>query len=119
MSTDEKREEWSMDQKAPANVTLRQVRKRMRWHFSAEEKVRLILKGLVGDDSIAELCQKEGINQTLFYLWRKEFLDAGGAELIGNQWEFDKVEPSQLIKMKDQLREIVAKMAEKPKFYHY
>ena len=108
-----------MEQRISAKVTLRQVRKRMRWQFSAEEKVRLILKGLMGDCSIAELCQKEGINQTLFYLWRKQFFEAGGAELIGNQWEFDKVEAADLVAMKEQLKEIVAKMDEEPMYHHY
>ena len=108
-----------MEHKIPAKTTLRQVRKRMRWQFSAQEKVRLILKGFLGDESIAELCRREGINQTLYYLWRKEFLDAGGAELIGSRWEFDKVEASDLIQMKEQLKEIVAKMAERQKYYHY
>ena len=108
-----------MEQKVSARATLLQVRRRMRWHFSAEEKVRLILKGLIGDGSIAELCHKEGINQTLYYLWRREFLDAGGAELIGNQWEFDKVEASELIQMKQQLKDIVSKMTDQENYYHY
>jgi transposase len=94
----------------PAKTTLRQVRNRMRWHFTAEEKVRLILKWLMGNESIADLCQKEGINQTLFCIWRKEFFDAGGAELIGDQWELDQVDVAYLVRMKEQLREIVSKM---------
>jgi transposase len=89
----------------------------MRWHYSAEEKVRLVLKSLIGTETIAELCRKEGINQTLFCLWRKEFFEAGGAELIGDQWEFDQVDVSTLVRMKEQLREIVAKMDKIEKNY--
>jgi transposase len=104
-----------MEAKVPAKETLRQVRNRMRWQYSAEEKVRLILKSMMGNGSIAQLCQREGINQTLFYLWRKEFLEAGGEDLIGDPWEFDQVDVSVLVQMKEQLREIVSKMAENEK----
>ena len=101
-----------MKEKMSADATLRQIRRRTRWQFSAEERVRLVLKGLMmGNGSIAELCQREGINQNHYYLWRKEFLEAGGAALIGDQWEFEKVEVTALIRMKDQLKEIVSKMA--------
>jgi len=99
-----------MEEKMSAATTLRQIRRRTRWQFTAEEKVRFVLRGLMGEESIAELCRSEEINQNHYYLWRKEFLEAGGAELIGNQWEFDKVNVTVLIQMKEQLKEIVSKM---------
>ena len=46
-------------------------------HFSSEDKIRIVLDGLRGDDSIAELCRREGIAQSLYYVWSKEFLEAG------------------------------------------
>ena len=49
----------------------------------AEEKIRIVLEGLRGEDSIAELCRKEGINQNLYYRWSKEFLEAGKKRLAG------------------------------------
>lgn len=53
------------------------IRRATRRHFSAEDKIRIVLEGLRGDDSIAELCRKEGIAQSLYYTWSKEFMEAG------------------------------------------
>jgi transposase len=55
-----------------------------RRHFSAEGKIRIVLEGLRGEDSIAELCRKEGIAQNLYYRWCKEFLEAGKKRLAGD-----------------------------------
>src|SRR5262249_21707151 len=52
--------------------------------WSAEEKIRIVLEGLRGEDTIAELCRKEGINQNLYYRWSKEFLQAGKNRLAGD-----------------------------------
>src|SRR6266487_3117351 len=60
-----------------AEKTVRDIR-------SAEEKIRIVLEGLRGEDSIAELCRKEGINQNLYYRWSKEFLEAGKKRLAGD-----------------------------------
>src|SRR5262245_39397543 len=60
-----------------AEKTVRDIRRATRRHHSAEEKIRIVLEGLRGEDSIAELCRKEGINQNLYYRWSKEFLEAG------------------------------------------
>src|SRR3954452_9045356 len=60
-----------------AEKTVRYIRRATRRHHSAEEKIRIVLEGLRGEDSIAELCRKEGINQNLYYRWSKEFLEAG------------------------------------------
>jgi transposase len=60
------------------------VRRATRRHHSAEEKIRIVLEGLRGEDSIAELCRKEGINQNLYYRWSKEFLEAGKKRLAGD-----------------------------------
>ena len=63
--------------------TVRDIRRRTRRKFSAEEKIRIVLEGLRGEDSIAELCRKEGINQNLYYRWSKDFLEAGKKRLSG------------------------------------
>ena len=55
-----------------------------RRHYSAEEKIRIVLEGLRGEVSIAELCRKEGIAQNLYYRWSKEFLEAGKKRLAGD-----------------------------------
>ena len=57
-----------------AEKTVRDIRRATRRHHSAEEKIRIVLEGLRGEVSIAELCRKEGINQNLYYRWSKEFL---------------------------------------------
>ena len=55
-----------------------------RRHFSSEDKIRIVLDGLRAEDSIAELCRKEGIAQSLYYTWSKEFLEAGKRRLAGD-----------------------------------
>src|SRR6187401_1869209 len=74
------------DKQAPpsAEETVRDIRRATRRHFSAEEKIRIVLDGLRGEDSIAELCRKEGIAQNLYYRWSKEFLEAGKRRLAGD-----------------------------------
>src|SRR6266436_5340834 len=67
-----------------AEKTVRDIRRATRRHHSAEEKIRIVLEGLRGEDSIAELCSKEGINQNLYYRWSKEFLEAGKKRLAGD-----------------------------------
>jgi len=74
------------DKQAPpsAEEKIRDIRRATRRHFSAEEKIRIVLDGLRGEDSIAELCRKEGIAQNLYYRWSKEFLEAGKKRLAGD-----------------------------------
>ena len=67
-----------------AEKTVRDIRRATRRHHSAEEKIRIVLEGRRGEDSIAELCRKEGINQNLYYRWSKEFLEAGKKRLAGD-----------------------------------
>ena len=71
-------------QKDRAEKTVRDIRRATRRNYSAEEKIRIVLEGLRGEDSIAELCRKEGINQNLYYRWSKEFLEAGKKRLSGD-----------------------------------
>jgi transposase len=70
--------------KAPAEAVVKDIRRATRRHFSAEDKIRIVLEGLRGDDSIAELCRKEGIAQSLYYTWSKEFMEAGKRRLAGD-----------------------------------
>ena len=64
--------------------TVRDVGRATRRRYSAQEKIRIVLQGLRGEDSIAELCPNEGINQNLYYRWSKEFLEAGKKRLAGD-----------------------------------
>src|SRR3546814_7403451 len=63
--------------KAPAERLVKDIRRATRRHFSAEDKIRIVLEGLRGEDSIAELCCKDVIAQSLYYTWSKEFMEAG------------------------------------------
>ncbi len=56
---------------------VKDIRRRTRKKYSAEEKIRIVLEGLRGEESIAELCRRENINQNVYYRWSKEFLEAG------------------------------------------
>ena len=70
--------------KPSAEAVVKDIKRRTRRHFSAEDKIRIVLEGLRGDDSIAELCRKEGIAQNLYYTWSKEFMEAGKRRLAGD-----------------------------------
>ena len=70
--------------KEPAEQIVSDIRRATRRSFSAEEKIRIVLQGLRGEDSIAELCRREGISQNLYYRWSKEFLEAGKKRLAGD-----------------------------------
>ena len=68
----------------PAEQVLKDIRRATRRHFSAEDKIRIVLEGLRGEDSIAELCRREGIVQNLYYRWSRDFLEAGKKRLAGD-----------------------------------
>src|SRR4051812_8463308 len=70
--------------KDPAEKAVQDIRRATRKHYSAEDKIRLVLEGLRGEDSIAELCRREGIPQKLYYRWSKYFLEAGKKRLAGD-----------------------------------
>lgn len=70
--------------KEPAEQVVSDIRRATRRQFSAEEKIRIVLQGLRGEDSIAELCRRESISQNLYYRWSKEFLEAGKKRLAGD-----------------------------------
>jgi transposase len=67
-----------------AETLVRDIRRATRKPYSAEEKIRIVVAGLRGEDSIAELCRREGISQNLYYRWSKEFLEAGKKRLAGD-----------------------------------
>jgi transposase len=67
--------------KRPAEQVVKDIRRATRRHFSAEDKIQIVLEGLRGSDSIAERRRKEGIAQSLYYVWSKEFMEAGKRRL--------------------------------------
>jgi transposase len=73
-----------MSKKDSAEKTIRDIRRKTRRHYSSEEKIRIVLEGLRGEESIATLCRREGIADSLYYSWSKEFLEAGKKRLAGD-----------------------------------
>ena len=63
---------------------IREIKRKTRKHYSAEEKIRIVLDGLRGEDSMAELCRREGIAQSLYYKGSKDFMEAGKKRLAGD-----------------------------------
>ena len=70
--------------KDAADRLVRGIKRKTRKHYSAEEKIRVVLAGLRGEESIAALCRREGIAESLYYNWSKEFLEAGKSRLAGD-----------------------------------
>ncbi len=98
--------------KERAEKVVRDIRRATRQRFSAEEKIRIVLDGLRGEDSIAELCRHEGIAQSLYYSWSKEFLEAGKKRLAGDTArEASTGEVKDLRREARDLKEVVAEQA--------
>ena len=72
------------EQESPAEQAVRDIRRKTRKQYSAEEKIRIVLEGLRGEESISALCRREGIAESLYYSWSKEFLEAGKKRLAGD-----------------------------------
>ena len=73
-----------MSKKDSAEKAIRNIRRKTRRLYSSEEKIRIVLEGLRGEESIATLCRREGIAESLYYSWSKEFLEAGKKRLAGD-----------------------------------
>lgn len=100
-----------MGKKASAEDTIRTIRRKTRRQYSAEEKIRIVLQGLRGEDSIAALCRREGIAQSLYYKWSKEFLEAGKSRLAGDtKRQASSGEVDELRSENDQLKQLVAEL---------
>ena len=70
--------------KPSAQAVVKDIRRATRKQYGAEEKIRIVLEGLRGEDSIAELCRREGIAQGVYYKWSKDFIEAGKRRLAGD-----------------------------------
>lgn len=99
----------SKKHKQDADKLVKNIKRQTRRKFSAEEKIRIVLAGLRGEDSIAELCRREGIHQNLYYRWSREFLEAGKKRLAGDtEREADSGEVKSLRSENTQLKEALA-----------
>ena len=88
---------------------VQQIRQATRRRFSSEEKIRIVLEGLRGEASIADLCRREGIASNLYYRWSKDFLEAGKKQLAGDTVrEATSDEVKDLRAENSELKEVVA-----------
>jgi transposase len=95
-----------------AEETINTIRRKTRRQYSSEEKIRIVLEGLRGEESIAELCRKEGIAESLYYKWSKEFLEAGKARLEGDtKRQATSGDVEHIRRENEQLKQLVAELA--------
>ena len=93
-------------------AVVREIRRKTRRKFSSEEKIRIVLEGLKGEDSIAEICRREGIVSNLYYRWSKDFLEAGKKRLQGDTVrEATSTEVSDLRQENEQLKQLVVELS--------
>ena len=98
--------------KAPAEQVVRDIRRATRKHHSAEDKIRIVLEGLRGEDSIAGLCRRESIAESLYYAWSKEFLEAGKRRLAGDTARAATTDEVKSLRQEARtLKEVVAEQA--------
>jgi transposase len=101
----------SKETTAAVEATVREIRRKTRKKYTAEEKVRIVLEGLRGEEKITELCRREGIHQNMYYKWSKEFLEAGKQRLVGDtKREADSQEVEAMRSENEQLKAVVAEL---------
>jgi transposase len=96
---------------SPESV-VRDIRRKTRKKYSSEEKIRIVLEGLKGEESISTICRREGISPNLYYRWSKDFLEAGKRRLKGDtQREANSDEVTEYKRENDQLKQLVAELS--------
>lgn len=101
-----------MPKKKNASSLISELKRKTRRNYSSEEKIRIIIEGMRGEMTIAELCRKEGISQGLYYKWSKDFMEAGKKRLSGDtQREANTSEVKELKDENRSLKELVAELS--------
>lgn len=91
---------------------IKEIKRKTRRKFSAEEKIRIVLDGLRGEESITALCRREGISQGIYYKWSKDFMEAGKRRLMGDvKREANSSEVTDLRKENEDLKQLVAELS--------
>ena len=99
-------------QTSAAEKTIKDIRRATRKHHSSEDKIRIVLEGLRGEESIAALCRREGIAESLYYNWSKEFLEAGKKRLAGDTARAATSDEVKVLRKEARdLKEVVAEQA--------
>ncbi|MCB8878311.1 transposase [Acidisoma silvae] len=107
-----KKSQKSSGEASTSQQVIRDIRRATRRHYSAEEKIRIVLDGLRGENSIAELCRREAIAESLYYSWSKDFLEAGKKRLAGDTAR--NAATDEVRRLRDEaraLKEVVAEQA--------
>ena len=101
-----------MEERKRVDSLVREIKRKTRKRYSSEEKIRIVLEGLRGEESIASLCRKEGINPNTYYKWSKEFLESGKKRLQGDtEREATSNEVNNLREENAQLKYLVAELS--------
>ena len=91
---------------------VRDIKRKTRKKYNSEEKIRIVLEGLRGEESIATICRRDGINTNLYYKWSKDFMEAGKKRLSGDiKREATSSEVTDLKQENDQLKQLVAELS--------
>lgn len=107
-----KRQNPSDSQNGSAKQLIRKVRQATRRRYSAEEKIRIVMEGIRGDDAVSDLCRREGISSNVYYKWLKEFMEAGKARLKGDEKrDATRVEVEDLKRENERLKLLVAEVS--------
>jgi len=100
------------EKKEKPETTVRRIRRKTRKKYSAEDKIRIVIEGLRGEMTVAELCRKEGLSQSLYYKWSKEFLEAGKQRLAGNTTrQADSAEVKDMRQENEQMKLLIAELS--------
>jgi len=99
------------EKREPESI-IKEIKRKTRRKFTSEEKIRIVLEGLQGESSIADVCRREGIHTTMYYKWSKTFLEAGKKRLAGDTVrEADSEEVKDLRAENDALKQLVAELS--------
>ncbi len=101
-----------MSKKKNASSLISELKRKTRRNYSSEEKIRIVIEGMRGEMTIAELCRKEGLSQGLYYKWSKDFMEAGKKRLSGDTMR--EANTSEVKELKDEnrsLKELVAELS--------
>jgi transposase len=97
--------------KESAEETIKSIRLHTRRQYTAEEKIRIVIAGMRGEETVAELCRREGISQSLYYSWSKEFMEAGKSRLAGDtKRQANSQDVEDLRSENEQLKQVVAEL---------
>lgn len=101
-----------MTKKKSASSLISELKRKTRKTYSSEEKIRIIIEGMRGETTIAELCRREGISQANYYKWSKDFMEAGKKRLQGDTLrEANSSEVQELKAENEDLKELVANLS--------